>query len=107
MGALDFKSPLAMLMFANNSPVLVKATASDPRFRDAPGLGRSFIAAPFLHDDNLLGFLFLSNASRENAFTNNQMVLVSTLCSLVGDKINDLERRKEELLKRRLKQRKL
>lgn len=104
---IDYSNPLAVWMFENKAPILVRDTFSDQRFRNIPFLGQSFIASPFLYEDNLLGFILMSNSSRKYAFNYNQMILISTVCSQVGEKINDIERKKEETLRRRLNQGKL
>jgi CRP-like cAMP-binding protein len=104
---IDYKDPVAVWMFENRTPLIVKDKASDPRFKDTFYSGLSFIASPFLHEERLLGFILLSNLSYQNAFNYSHMILLSTVCAQVGARLNDLERKKEEILKQRLSQGKL
>jgi CRP-like cAMP-binding protein len=104
---IPYKDPLSIWMLENKTPLIVKDTASDPRFKDAFYSGLSFIAAPFLHEERLLGFILLSHPSNRNAFNYSHMILVSTVCTQVGARLNDLERKNEEILKQRLDQGKL
>jgi CRP-like cAMP-binding protein len=104
---IHYKDPISIWMLENKTPLIVKDTASDPRFKDAFYSGLSFIASPFLHEERLLGFILLSHPSNRNAFNYSHMILVSTVCTQVGARLNDLERKKEEILKQRLSQGKL
>jgi CRP-like cAMP-binding protein len=104
---LHLKDPISVWMLENKTPLIVKDTASDPRFKDAYYSGLSFIASPFLHEDRLLGFILLSHPSNRNAFNYSHMILLATVCAQVGTRLNDLERKKEEILKQRLDQGKL
>jgi CRP-like cAMP-binding protein len=104
---IDYKDPVAVWMFENKSSLIVKDKASDPRFKDTFYSGLSFIASPFLHEERLLGFILLSSLSCHNAFSYSHMILLSTVCAQVGTRLNDLERKKEEILKQRLSQGKL
>jgi CRP-like cAMP-binding protein len=101
------KDPISVWMNENKIPLIVKDTSEDPRFKDAFYSGRSFIASPFLYEERLLGFILLSHPSSRNAFNYSHMILLSTVCTQVGARLNDLERKKEELLKQRLSQGKL
>jgi CRP-like cAMP-binding protein len=101
---IDYKDPVAVWMFENKTPLIVKDKASDPRFKDTFYSGLSFIASPFLHEERLLGFILLSNLSYQNAFSYTHMILLSTVCAQVGARLNELERKKEEILKQRLSQ---
>jgi CRP-like cAMP-binding protein len=101
---IDYKDPVAVWMFENKTPLIVKDKASDPRFKDTFYSGLSFIASPLLHEERLLGFILLSNLSYQNAFSYSHMILLSTVCAQVGARLNDLERKKEEILKQRLSQ---
>jgi len=104
---IDYKDPIAVWMFENKAPLIVKDKSSDPRFKDTFYSGLSFIASPLLHEERLLGFILLSNLSSQNAFSYSHMILLSTVCAQVGVRLNDLEREKEEILKQRLSQGKL
>jgi CRP-like cAMP-binding protein len=104
VNSIDSSDPLAVWMLEHREHILVKDTALEMRFRDSFYLGQSFIASPFLYGNKLLGFIMLSNGSKKKAFGYNHLILISTVCTQVGEKINDLERKKDELLRQRLKQ---
>jgi CRP-like cAMP-binding protein len=104
---ISYKDPISVWMLENKTPLIVKDTASDPRFKGAFYSGLSFIASPFLHEERLLGFLLLSHPSNRNTFNYSHMILLSTVCIQVGARLNDLERKREESLKQRLSQGKL
>jgi len=104
---LRYEDPISGWMLENKTPLIVKDTASDSRFKDAFYSGLSFIASPFHHEERLLGFILLSSPSNRNAFNYSHMILLSTVCAQVGTRFNDLERKKEEILKQRLNQGKL
>lgn len=104
---INYQDPIAVWMFENRTSLIVKDTVSDPRFKDSFYSGRSFIASPFLHEERLLGFILLSNPSHQNVFNYGHTILLSTVCTQVGARLNDLERKREETLKQRLSQGKL
>ena len=81
-----------------------KKTLQDERFKGLADLGCSFIAAPVLYEGDLKGFIILANSTTENSFHNNHLVFLETVCTLAGEKLHDLERRQEDLLKKRLAQ---
>lgn len=104
---IEYSDPISVWMFENKSPFIVKDTNSDRQFKDTFYSGRSFIASPVLHDNNLLGFIILANLSRKNAFNYNHMILLSAICAQVGERLYDIERKHEEALKERLSQTKM
>ncbi len=101
---LKYTDPISKWMFEKRSPLLVKDSQSELQFRDAFYAGCSFVASPFLHEDRLLGFILLSHPTQKNAFTYNHMILLSTVCTQTGARLNDIERKKEEILRERLHQ---
>ena len=66
-----------------------------------------FIAAPVLYEDDLKGFILLANTTTENALHNSHLIFLETVSTLTGEKLHDLERKQEDLLKKRLAQGKL
>lgn len=101
---IQYSDPVSVWMFENKSTLIVKDTASDPKFKNTFYSGCSFIASPFLYDNNLLGFILLSNPAKKNAFNYNHMILLSAVCNQVASALNDIEKKKEEILKQRLKE---
>jgi CRP/FNR family transcriptional regulator, cyclic AMP receptor protein len=99
--------PVALALRKTKSALVVKNTAQDERFKGLSYLGRSFIAAPVLDEHDLKGLIILANMTTENAFHSSHMVLLHTVCTLMGEKLRDIERKQEEILKKRLDQRKL
>ena len=104
---IQYNDPLSDWMFKNKSPIIVKDTDSDSRFKNSFYSGYSFIASPFLYDNNLLGFMLFNNSSTKEDFNHNHMILLSAVCNQVAYKLNDIERKKDEILKQRLEQGKL
>jgi CRP-like cAMP-binding protein len=101
---LKQNDPISTWMFETRSPILIKESELDFRFSKTFYAGASFIASPMLHEDRLLGFILLSHPTRKNAFNYNHMILLSTVCTQVAARLNDIERKKEEILKQRLDQ---
>jgi CRP-like cAMP-binding protein len=99
---IQFDDPIAIHMFDKKSPIIIKKSTSDHQFKDSSYAGLSFIASPFLHEDALLGFMIFSNSSKEMAFNYNHMILLSAVCNQVASKINDINRRQDDMLKKRL-----
>jgi|GEM_PF-2400376 len=104
---LEFDHPVARALLETKSVLIVKNTLQDERFKELSYLGCSFIAAPVLYEDNLKGFIILANTTTENAFHNSHMIFLKTVCTLMGEKLHDIERKKEDILKKRLNQGKL
>ncbi len=104
---LTTDDPVARELLATKSVVLVKKTLQDERFKGLADLGCSFIAAPVLYEDDLKGFILLANTTTENAFHNSHLIFLETVSTLTGEKLHDLERKQEDLLKKRLAQGKL
>jgi CRP-like cAMP-binding protein len=51
--------------------------------------------------------LDVEELTTENAFHNSHLIFLETVCTLTGEKLHDLERKQEDLLKKRLAQGKL
>jgi len=60
-----------------------------------------------LYVDGLKGLIILANTTTENAFHKSHVILLQTVCTLLGEKLNDSERKQEDILKKRLRQGKL
>jgi len=99
--------PVARELLETKTEFVVKNTSQDKRFKKLSYLGRSFIAAPVLYEYDLKGLIILANTTMENAFHNNHMILLKTVCTLLGEKLHDIERKQEEILKKRLERGKL
>lgn len=100
--AIERDDPVSLWLLDNKSPLLVKDSVEDPDFKNRFYSGRSFIAAPFIHDSEVLGFILLSNQSKKRAFSYSHYVLLSAVCSQVGARLRDLEKKKEDTDKERL-----
>lgn len=69
--------------------------------------GRSFMAQPFIHRNKLLGFVAISNSSKEAAFTRSQINLLSCIAGQVGPVIDNVKKIIEEENRKRLQQSKI
>lgn len=98
--------PLSTVLFTERSPIIVRDSSSEPDYRDSFYSGGSFIASPFMYDESLLGFILL-NSSQKGVFNYSHSILLSAVCSQVAYKLSDLERKKDDVLKKRLEQGKL
>ena len=59
--------------------------------------GRSLVAAPFISDEKLTGFIVLINRKKPMAFSFSQMVLLSAIAGYVSVALENLRRLQEEL----------
>jgi CRP-like cAMP-binding protein len=99
---IEKEDPVASWLLKNKSPLLVKDSIESPDFKNRFYSGRSFIASPFIHDNEVLGFVLLSNPTKKRAFSYSQYVLLFTVCNQVGARLRDLEKKKEDTDKERL-----
>ncbi len=104
---IQYDDPIAAWMFEKKSALMVRDTTANRSYKNTFYSGLSFVASPLLHEDDLLGFILLSHPSNKNAFAYSHMILLSAVCSQVGARLSDLERKKEDTLKQRLSQGKL
>jgi CRP-like cAMP-binding protein len=104
---LGFDHPVARELRKTKSVFLIKNTGQDQRFKGFSDLGRSFIAAPVLYEDDLKGLIILANTTTENAFQKSHLIFLQTVCTLMAEKLHDIERKQEDTLKKRLAQGKL
>jgi CRP/FNR family transcriptional regulator, cyclic AMP receptor protein len=104
---LGANHPVARELRQTRSELIIPRTSQDARFKDIPYLGRSFIAAPVLYADDLRGLVILANTAAERAFRSSHRLLLKTVCTLMGEKLHDLERRQEDTLRKRLAEGKL
>lgn len=76
--------------------------------RSLPGYyGSSFIMQPFMHRNELLGFLLISNTSSSINVVRNQMNLLSGIASQIAPVIANAKKVTEEENRKRLKQTKM
>ena len=47
--------------------------------------------------------IILANTTMEKAFHKRRVILLKTVCTLLGEKRNDIERKQEDILKKRLR----
>jgi shikimate kinase len=53
------------------------------------------------------GLIILANTTREDMFHKSHVIFLQAVCTLLGEKLNDVERKQEVILKRRLRRGKL
>ncbi len=94
--------PLSERIFENKSPFLIKDIAEHPGFEGRYYSARSFIVSPFVHEDEVLGFIFLGSPDIKNAFTYNHLILLSAVCSQIAVRLKEIERKTEDSYKKRL-----
>lgn len=99
---LELSDPLSERLMVDNSPVFVPDSAADEQFRDSWYSGKSFVACPLSHGENVLGFILLCSPEVQRAFTYNHMILLSNVCAQTGAKLSDIGRENEEEMKQRL-----
>lgn len=104
---LGLDNPVARELLKTKSVFIIKNTLQDGRFKELAYLGCSFIAAPVLYEDALKGLIILASTTTENAFRSSHLIFLETVCTLMGEKLHDIERKQEDLLKKRLDQGKL
>lgn len=101
---IEKNDPLSAWLLDNKSPLLVKDTAKDSTFKERVYSVQSFILSPFIHDNEVLGFVFLGNPHKKNAFTYSHLILLSAVCNQLAARLRDIERKTEDACKKRLAQ---
>ena len=104
---LSLDNPVARELLKTKNVFMIKNTLQAERFKELAYLGCSFIAAPVLYEDDLTGLIILASTTTENAFRNSHLIFLETVCTLMGEKLHDIERKQEDVLKKRLDQGKL
>jgi CRP-like cAMP-binding protein len=94
------------LMREHKAPLVIGEGEEPPPEGAEEARWHSYVAAPIIHDDELIGFVLLGSVDGSRTLTAGQMILLSTICSQVGARIAFLERRKEDALRERLDRRK-
>lgn len=109
MHSIEKSDPLSIWLLDNRAPLLVKDTAKNSAFvpKSWDYSVRSFIASPFIHDNEVLGFIFLGNPHRKNAFSYSHLILLSAVCNQLAARLKDIERKTEDAYKKRLAQARL
>ena len=100
--SVEKTDPLSERIFENKSPFLIKDLAEHPGFEGRYYSARSFIVSPFVHEDEVLGFIFLGSPEIKNAFTYNHLILLSAVCSQIAVRLKEIERKTEDVYKKRL-----
>jgi CRP-like cAMP-binding protein len=98
---------LVMTLTGNHEAILINqdvTSAQAPTFL-LEGIftqAHSLLAAPFWHADHLLGFIVLMRFDASDAFTKQQMVLLSGLCNMVAPAMATFRYRSDEEARIRL-----
>jgi CRP-like cAMP-binding protein len=102
---LDENDPVIRLLNEKKEPFVSFDLEDDPRF-DLPEAaayrGRSLVASPFLLQDRLLGFMLFINRSRPDAFSYNQMVLLSAVSGYISVAVENMRYMQAEVDRARL-----
>ena len=105
--ALHPDDPLIRWLTENRETFLSFDLLNDKRLTvpaDGVYLGCSIVASPFSTHGRLIGFLLILNRSAKNAFSYNQMILVSAISGYVSVTLDNLNRVQEEIDRSRLNQ---
>ncbi|MBI4709538.1 MAG: cyclic nucleotide-binding domain-containing protein [Nitrospirae bacterium] len=100
--SVEKTNPLSERIFENKSPFLIKDIAEHPGFEGRYYSARSFIVSPFVHENEVLGFIFLGSPETKNAFTYNHLILLSAVCGQIAVRLKEIERKTEDAYKKRL-----
>mgnify|MGYP006269300329 CR=1 FL=1 len=103
---LELDHPVARELLRTKSVLIINNASQDERFKGFSYLGSSFIAAPVLYEGELKGLIILANTTTESAFHKSHLIFLSTVTTLMGEKLQDIARKQEDILKKRLDQRK-
>ena len=74
-------------------PVLIKDTRTDPRYRVDEEFRLSEVCVPIIHNDELMGIID-SEHYLPNYFTDRDIKILTTIATLIGNKLKQLESEK-------------
>ena len=74
-------------------PVLIKDTRTDKRYRVDEAFRLSEVCVPIIHDNELLGVID-SEHQRADYFTERDIKILTTIATLIGNKLKQLESEK-------------
>ena len=77
-------------VISSGQPVLVKDTRKDPRYRVDDDFRFSEVAVPIIHDNEVLGVID-SEHSEANYFTERDIKILTTIATLIGNKMKQME----------------
>jgi CRP-like cAMP-binding protein len=102
---LDSRDPLFKYLLEHKEHLLVKELATDDRFKlnsNSPLYGTSLIASPLINRDIILGFIILINKSKVNAFSTDQVNMLSGIAAQVSQAVENIKHLEEDKSRQRL-----
>jgi len=84
----------------SRQPLLIKDTRKDPRYRVDEAFRLSEVCVPIIHNDELLGVLD-SEHSLPDYFNERDLKILTTIATLIGNKLKQIESEKSLDAKRR------
>lgn len=87
-------------VIASLQPELVHDTRNDPRYRVDDAVRLSEVSVPIIHDNELLGVIDSEN-SKPNFFSERDIKILTTIATLIGNKLKQLESQRSLEVKQR------
>jgi len=105
--SFEINEPLVTWFMENREPFLSFDLKSDKRIlltKDSIYKGRSMLAAPFFSQDVLLGFALFLDRKKKNAFSYEDMIILSAISGYVAVALDNLQYMQEAIDRARLTQ---
>lgn len=102
---IEADEPIVKWLVENKERLVVKNLSRDRRFPDIGQRfyhGTSILASPFLQLDEILGFIILTNRTKEGVFSSDQVNMLSGVTAQVAGAIENVRHLQEEDARKRL-----
>ncbi|MBI5554463.1 MAG: cyclic nucleotide-binding domain-containing protein [Elusimicrobia bacterium] len=102
---LDAQDPLIKCLLDTKEYLLIKELNADERFNlksARPYYGPSIIASPLVSRDIFIGFIILLNKDKTNAFSLDQVNMLSGIAAQVSQAVENIKHQEEEKSRQRL-----
>lgn len=104
--ALDEQDPLIKYLLDTKEHLLIKDSNADERLNlksSRPYYGKSIIASPLVSRDIVIGFIILLNKDKINAFSMDQVNMLSGIAAQVSQSVENIKHQEEEKSRQRLR----
>jgi len=102
-GEISPKSPLAVFIRQRTEGAIIPSQEGIESLKEEFLSGAvSLLASPIIKDSKMQGFILLWNNKKPNAFTGNQLLLVSTVSSQLAEAVENIRHRQDQLDRQRL-----
>lgn len=103
--SLTPNEPIASFMAQNKEHLIIKNLYQDDRFTlktTLPFYGESLMASPLISQNKCLGFIILTNKNKTNAFSLDQLNMLSGVAAQFSQAVDNIAHLEEEKSRRRL-----